>query len=50
MKAKTKVKTGAIRIDPSILMDAKLISIQKGYNTLQEYVTEAVKEKNKREK
>ena len=50
MKAKTKLKTGAVRIDPLVLRDAKIISIQKGYDTLQEYVTAAVKEKNQREK
>lgn len=50
MKVKAKVKTGAVRIDPEVLKEAKLTSIKKGYDTLQEYVTEAVKEKNQREK
>jgi len=51
MKLKTKEKSNTVRLlDSTVLKDAKIISIKKGYDTLQQYVTEAVKEKNQREK
>lgn len=51
MKVKVKEKSNSVRLlDSNVLKEAKIISIKKGYDTLQEYVTEAVKEKNKREK
>lgn len=51
MKTKEKEKSNTVRLlDNNVLRDAKIISIKKGYDTLQQYVTEAVKEKNSREK
>jgi len=51
MKTITKEKSNTVRLlDSNVLKDAKIISIKKGYDTLQAYVTEAVKEKNQREK
>lgn len=51
MKVKIKEKSNSVRLlDNNVLKEAKIISIKKGYDTLQEYITEAVKEKNQREK
>lgn len=50
MKEKEKERSNTVRLlDNGVLRDAKIISIKKGYDTLQQYVTEAVKEKNQRE-
>jgi hypothetical protein len=50
MKIKTKEKSNTVRLlDGNVLKEAKILSIKKGYDTLQEYVTEAVKEKNEKE-
>jgi hypothetical protein len=50
MKTKTKQKSNTVKLlDTAALNEAKIICINKNYS-IQEYVTEAVKEKNKREK
>lgn len=42
------MKTGAVRIDPNVLKDAKIICINIDVK-VQDYVTTAVKEKNEKE-
>jgi hypothetical protein len=50
MKAKVKEKSNSVKLlDGDVLKQAKVVCIRKNY-TIQEYVTEAVKEKNQREK
>lgn len=48
IKQKKKAKTGAVRIDPEVLKDAKVMAIRKDM-LIQDYVTEAVREKNHKE-
>lgn len=49
MKSKAKEKSNSVKlIDNAVLNDAKMVCIRKNY-TIQEYVTEAVREKNKKE-
>lgn len=51
MKAKAKEKSNSVKLsDGDVLKEAKLVVIKRGYSTLTEYVTKAVKEKNQREK
>jgi len=51
MKVKDKEKSNTVRlIDNTVLRDAKIVVIRKGYDSLQQFVTEAVKEKIQREK
>ena len=50
MKVKKKEKSNSVKLlDGTALKEAKIVCIRKNY-TIQEYVTEAVKEKNQREK
>lgn len=50
MKTKTKQKSNTVKLlDIRVLNDAKIICITKNFS-IQEYVTEAVKEKNQKEK
>lgn len=50
MKVKEKEKSNSVKLlDTTVLKEAKIVCIRKNY-TIQEYVTEAVKEKNQREK
>lgn len=51
VKEKPKGKSNTVSLaDDTVMRDAKLISIRRGYDSLRDYVTEAVKEKNHREK
>lgn len=48
---KKKEKSNTVRLlDSEVLKDAKIVVIKRGYASLQAYITEAVKEKNQREK
>lgn len=49
MKVKTKAKSGSVKIDPSVLKDAKAVCVRDDVN-IQDFVTEAVKEKVKKVK
>lgn len=50
-KKKEKEKSNTVKIiDDNVMRDAKIVVIRKGYDSLQEYVTEAVRDKNQREK
>jgi len=50
-KQPTKERSNSVKLTESnVLKEAKMIAIKKGYNTLGAYITEAVKEKNKRER
>lgn len=50
MATKTKEKSNSVKLlDAEVLKQAKIVCIRKNY-TIQEYVTEAVKEKNAKEK
>jgi hypothetical protein len=49
MKAKTKGKSNSVKLlDGGVLNEAKIICIKKN-ETIQKYVTEAVKDKNAKE-
>jgi hypothetical protein len=51
MKTKIKEKSNSVKLsDNNVLKEAKIICIKRGYDTLQQYITEAVKEKNQKEK
>lgn len=49
MEAKKKKFEGSVRVDKDILKEAKFICLKKE-TSIQEYTTEAIKEKNKKEK
>lgn len=51
MEKNGKQKSNSVKLtDGKVLNDAKIIVIKKGYDSVGEYVTQAVKEKNQREK
>lgn len=51
MKSKEKEKSNSVKLtDSNVLRNARMIVIKRNYNSLQEYITQAVKEKNQREK
>lgn len=51
VKEKPKGKSNMVSIsDDTVMRDAKIIVIRRGYDSLRDYITEAVKEKNQREK
>lgn len=51
MNKESKEKSNSVKLtDSNVLKEAKILSIKKNYDSLGEYVTQAVKEKNDREK
>jgi post-segregation antitoxin (ccd killing protein) len=49
MKAKKKNSSGSVKVDPTVLEEAKTICKNNGI-MVSFYATEAIKEKNKKEK
>jgi hypothetical protein len=50
-KKEPKEKSNSVKLtDSNILKEAKIVSIKRNYESLGEYITQAVKEKNQREK